>query len=139
MSLPQWLRQRQEPSRWLPIIQQNSLPVSLPLILVTACLSCADPASTSLTPNAWQDRDAPPSLADVPAAAKPTDIDDSSQPGGDYSHLANGLEQATTLPANYQGNKARRGSAATADHFQLPDIPVERQDRALPLVDRAPF
>lgn len=142
MSLPQWLCQLQEQSRWLQIIQRSSLRVGLPLILATACLSCADPTSTSSTPNAWQDSGTNRPLSDVPPETKPADTDNisqSSQLGDDYSQFANGPGQAATRPANYQGNGARSGAATTNDRFQLPDVPTKRQQRAVPLVDRAPF
>ena len=123
MSLPKCLPQLREDACWLQTIGQTSLRVGLPLMLATACLSCADPAGSRSTPGALQENDAAYLRSD---ALAPTDVvvstnhdQQSSQPRDDYSDFA-------------------AGATATKDRFQLPDMAVKRSERAIPLVNHAP-
>ena len=131
------LRQRQVHSRWLQMIQHRSLRGGLPLILATACLSCTDSTGNRATPNAWQQGGTADRRSEV--LADTNNITQSAQPGDDDSDFAARHNQATTLPANYQGIQESSGAITTNDRFQLPDIPIKRYERVVPLVDRAPY
>ena len=128
------LRQRQVHSRWLQMIQHRSLRGGLPLILATACLSCTDSTVNRATPNAWQQGGTPNRRSEV--LADTNNITQSAQPGDDDSDFAARHNQATTLPANYQGIQKSSGATTTNARFQLPDIPIKR---VLPLVDYTPY
>ncbi len=131
------LRQRQVHSRWLQMIQHSSLRGGLPLILAIACLSCTDSTGNRATPNAWQQGGTADRRSEV--LADTNNITQSAQPGDDDSDFAARHNQATTLPANYQGIQKSSGAITTNDRFQLPDIPIKRYERVVPLVDRAPY
>ena len=131
------LRQRQVHSRWLQMIQHRSLRSGLPLILATACLSCTDSTGNRATPNAWQQGGTADRRSEV--LADTNNITQSAQPGDDDSDFAARHNQATTLPANYQGIQKSSGAITTNDRFQLPDIPIKRYEHVVPLVDRAPY
>ena len=131
------LRQRQVHSRWLQMIQHRSLRSGLPLILATACLSCTDSTGNRATPNACQQGGTANRRSEV--LADTNNITQSAQPGDDDSDFAARHNQATTLPANYQGIQKSSGATTTNDRFQLPDIPIKRYERVVPLVDHAPY
>ena len=131
------LRQRQVHSRWLQMIQHSSLRGGLSLILAAACLSCTDSTGNRATPNAWQQGGTADRRSEV--LADTNNITQSAQPGNDDSDFAARHNQGTTLPANYQGIQKSSGATTTNDRFQLPDIPIKRYERVVPLVDRAPY
>ena len=130
-------RQLQVHSRWLQMIQHSSLRGGLSLILAAACLSCTDSTGNRATPNAWQQGGTANRRSEV--LADTNNITQSAQPGDDDSDFAARHNQATTLPANYQGIQKSSGAITTNDRFQLPDIPIKRYERVVPLVDRAPY
>ena len=130
-------RQLQVHSRCLQMIQHSSLRVGLPLILATACLSCTDSTGNRTTPNAWQQGGTAHRRAQV--LADTNNITQPAQPRDDDSDFAARHNQETTLPANYQGIQKSSGAITTNDRFQLPDIPINRYERVVPLVDRAPY
>ena len=119
------------------MIQHRSLRSGLPLILATACLSCTDSTGNRATPNACQQGGTANRRSEV--LADTNNITQSAQPGDDDSDFAARHNQATTLPANYQGIQKSSGATTTNDRFQLPDIPIKRYERVVPLVDRAPY
>ena len=130
-------RQLQVHSRWLQMIQHSSLRGGLSLILAAACLSCTDSTGNRATPNAWQQGGTANRRSEV--LADTNNITQSAQPGDDDSDFAARHRQGTTLPANYQGIQKSSGATTTNDRFQLPDIPIKRSKRVLPLVDYTPY
>ena len=131
------LSQLQVHSRCLQMIQHSSLRVGLPLILATACLSCTDSTGNRTTPNAWQQGGTAHRRSKV--LADTNNITQPAQPRDDDSDFAARHRRETTLPANYQGIQKSSGTTTPNERFQLPNIPIKRYERAVPLVDRAPY
>ena len=131
------LRQLQIPSRCFQMIQHSSLRGGLPLILATACLSCTDSTGNRTTPNGWQQGGTAHRRSEV--LAETNNITQSARPRDDGSDFAARQSQGTSLPANYQGIQKASGATTTNDRFQLPDIPIKRSKRVLPLVDYTPY
>ena len=140
MPLPDRLRQLQPHSRLRLTIQQSTLRGGLTLILAAACISCAGSTDSAATQEEWRDNGTAERRSG--ALLPPANVGKSSESGGllgiDYSQMTAGSDQLNVQQTNDKVTKTPSvsRSSTTKQPFQLPSVPVDRRNHAVPLVDR---